>query len=498
MNRNPTIGNTIISIKVDDDVLWVAGNTETMHYVHTAYLGSYTYIACEDGELAEVLSYDPWGRLRNAYDWADYNVTPTRFDRGYTGHVRQPFGLPSEANQLRMPIPKRNEFGKHLNGFQLINMLSEAKSRSEAFAGNGRVYDPFLARFLSPDPQLQSPDYSQNYNRYSYAWNNPLKYTDPSGEFIHLVIGAAIGGVFNWLANGAQFNAAGLGHFGVGALAGGLGAGIGAGFGALASGAGHFSFMSSAALGAQGFGAGAAVGFGTGFTGGMVTGTGNSLIQGENIGKALSNGLNSALWGGAIGGLTGGVYGGIRASRAGNNFWSGNPAGGKYGGVPQVDMGQINSNTVLSHGIKGKLNTMNDLVPFYTDSHLEFNGKYIEFVNNYCDGYQCVADTWDAVSGPYGNGSLPKGNWVSSEIVLLDPLKQSNFNSYSKENYGFWMKLKPLFNTTRNGIGYHPDGGVSGTLGCIGLTGSKQDMIRFYNQMSSYFGSRGDIYTIVK
>ncbi|MBZ0244304.1 MAG: DUF5675 family protein, partial [Bacteroidales bacterium] len=201
---------------------------------------------------------------------------------------------------------------------------------------NGRVYDPFLARFLSPDPQLQSPDYSQNYNRYSYAWNNPLKYTDPSGEFIHLVIGAAIGGVFNWLANGAQFNAAGLGHFGVGALAGGLGAGIGAGFGALASGAGHFSFMSSAALGAQGFGAGAAVGFGTGFTGGMVTGTGNSLIQGENIGKALSNGLNSALWGGTLGGLTGGISGGIRAARAGNNFWSGNPAGGKYGGVPQV------------------------------------------------------------------------------------------------------------------------------------------------------------------
>jgi hypothetical protein len=49
---------------------------------------------------------------------------------------------------------------------------------------NGRVFDPFLARFLSPDPFVQAPDYSQNYNRYSYAFNNPLKYTDPSGEFI--------------------------------------------------------------------------------------------------------------------------------------------------------------------------------------------------------------------------------------------------------------------------------------------------------------------------
>jgi hypothetical protein len=51
---------------------------------------------------------------------------------------------------------------------------------------NGRMYDPVLARFLSPDPFVQAPDFSQNYNRYSYCLNNPLKYTDPSGEFFFL------------------------------------------------------------------------------------------------------------------------------------------------------------------------------------------------------------------------------------------------------------------------------------------------------------------------
>ncbi|MBZ0243633.1 MAG: RHS repeat-associated core domain-containing protein, partial [Bacteroidales bacterium] len=165
-------------------ILVQQGSSEQLYYVLKDHLGSITGIADASGNILEDLSYDPWGRRRNANDWTDYNVAPTRFDRGYTGH-------------------------EHLGQFGLINM-------------NGRVYDPFLARFLSTDPQLQSPDYSQNYNRYSYVWNNPLKYTDPSGEFIHLLIGAAIGGVFNWLANGAQFNAAGLGHFGVGLLAGGL------------------------------------------------------------------------------------------------------------------------------------------------------------------------------------------------------------------------------------------------------------------------------------
>ena len=43
------------------------------------------------------------------------------------------------------------------------------------------MYDPVIGRILSPDPLVQSPTYTQNYNRYSYCLNNPLKYTDPSG-----------------------------------------------------------------------------------------------------------------------------------------------------------------------------------------------------------------------------------------------------------------------------------------------------------------------------
>lgn len=46
---------------------------------------------------------------------------------------------------------------------------------------NGRVYDPLLGRFLSPDPIVQDPDNSQSWNRYSYVFNNPLKYIDPTG-----------------------------------------------------------------------------------------------------------------------------------------------------------------------------------------------------------------------------------------------------------------------------------------------------------------------------
>jgi len=57
---------------------------------------------------------------------------------------------------------------EHLDIFMLVNM-------------NGRIYDPTIGRFLSPDPILQLPNFTQGLNPYSYALNNPLRFVDPNG-----------------------------------------------------------------------------------------------------------------------------------------------------------------------------------------------------------------------------------------------------------------------------------------------------------------------------
>jgi hypothetical protein len=47
---------------------------------------------------------------------------------------------------------------------------------------NGRLYDPAIARFFSPDKFVMNAGFTQDFNRYSYARNNPLSYIDFTGE----------------------------------------------------------------------------------------------------------------------------------------------------------------------------------------------------------------------------------------------------------------------------------------------------------------------------
>jgi hypothetical protein len=180
---------------------------------------------------------------------------------------------------------------------------------------------------------VQAPELFQNFNRYAYAMNNPLIYTDPNGEFWWLipVIGAVIGGVVNWAFNGCRFDAKGLGYFGVGALAGALGAGVGAGISSMlpvagtASGgfAAGFLGTSAATTATSSFVSGALIGGGAGLASGFTTGFGNDLLQGGSFGHALGQGGIYGAIGLGSGALIGGIAGGISAARDGRDFWGG-------------------------------------------------------------------------------------------------------------------------------------------------------------------------------
>lgn len=156
-------------------------------YLHRDYQGSILAITNETGAIVEKRQFDAWGAIVKVQDGTGNILNGlTILDRGYTGH-------------------------EHLQSVGLIHM-------------NGRLYDPILHRFLQPDNYVQDPDNTQNYNRYGYVLNNPLKYTDPSGEFKinwnDIIAGVAIvaGTILSFVPGGAAIGVpligAGVAHFG--------------------------------------------------------------------------------------------------------------------------------------------------------------------------------------------------------------------------------------------------------------------------------------------
>ena len=111
---------------------------DSMYYIHTDHLGSYCTLTDAYKKVRQRSFFDPWG---NVITHDSLNFTLTR--RGFTGHEHY---TPT-----------------------VINMI-------------GRLYDPTIGRFYSPDNFVQIPELTQSYNRYSYCLSNPLRYIDPTGQ----------------------------------------------------------------------------------------------------------------------------------------------------------------------------------------------------------------------------------------------------------------------------------------------------------------------------
>jgi len=146
------------------------------YYLHRDNLQSIAAITdASNGNIVEQRFFDAWGNITAIKDangqLQTANISSLLIDRGYTGH-------------------------EHLLSVGLINM-------------NGRIYDPALRRFMEPDNFVQDLYNTQNFNRYGYALNNPLLYTDPSGEIVWAIVAAVAvmvtaNGIIN-LINGLPF-----------------------------------------------------------------------------------------------------------------------------------------------------------------------------------------------------------------------------------------------------------------------------------------------------
>lgn len=159
LNGVTTTKRTVAGVLVEE----TKNNVTTNKYLHHDQLGSVARITDASGSILESMDYAAFGDRRNVIDPRQPFINGGQVSNGT-------LTLPS-GQILTLYSTKRGFTGHEMvDGFDIVHM-------------NGRIYDNMIGRFLQADPVVQDPSNTQNFNRYTYVWNNPLAYTDPSGYF---------------------------------------------------------------------------------------------------------------------------------------------------------------------------------------------------------------------------------------------------------------------------------------------------------------------------
>jgi RHS repeat-associated protein len=110
----------------------------TLYYVHSDLLGSTVALSDAAGQAVGRVQYDPYGEVLTG------TLPVTLTDRLFTGA----------------------RFDGTIGLYQM----------------GARWYDPALGRWIQADSIVPEPGNPQALNRYTYVYNNPLRYADPSGH----------------------------------------------------------------------------------------------------------------------------------------------------------------------------------------------------------------------------------------------------------------------------------------------------------------------------
>lgn len=392
----------------------VDGTTQApqVRYFHSDSQGSIAAVTDSTGAVIKRYRYDPWGK-QTLVAGSNTGIDATR--QGHTGHEMLDGGL------------------THMNG---------------------RLFDPVLARFVSADPIVQEPYNLQSLNRYSYVLNNPLYYTDPTGfsawtdfrdGFLKPVVAIAAS---VYLPGSSLFNSMGLtglsGQIAAGAVAGGItGGGRGALTGAVS--AGMFSQLH-----------------------GMAPGIGKVVAHG------VAGGLMSEMQGGSFrsGFLAAGFTQGASQLGLFNNLgdpstWSGRAANAAGAAIVGGTASVIGGGKFANGAMTGAFSRL------FNDLYLEGEIKIDRKGRAYVDGTATLSDpvtgkvliSTPAISGPYGKGPLPEGEYVGDNLRVRTTKAMTVTDTQGKT--GWSLDLAPQFTTDRSLLRVHPDGNVRGTQGCI-------------------------------
>jgi RHS repeat-associated protein len=127
----------------------------SVEYMLGDHLGSTSITTDVNGAKVSEMRYKPWREVR--YSWTSgVSTTPA-------------YSLPKYTFTGQYSYMDDPSTSGVTEGFGLMFY-------------NARWYDPYLNHFAQPDSIVSNPYNVQDWDRYAYGRNNPVRYTDPSGH----------------------------------------------------------------------------------------------------------------------------------------------------------------------------------------------------------------------------------------------------------------------------------------------------------------------------
>ncbi|MEZ2440404.1 DUF6443 domain-containing protein [Chitinophaga sp. RCC_12] len=110
------------------------------------------------------------------------------------------------------------------------------------------------------------------------------------------------------------------------------------------------------------------------------------------------------------------------------------------------------------------------------------------------DGGHLTLASYQAIGGPWGNGSPENGAYTADNLQNRGPRSGNPNPGMTRDGVGFSLNLNPQFTTNRTLLRIHPDGGkVVGTQGCIGLQENADRLLQFKSTMNQYLRTHDNI-----
>jgi len=127
---------------------------------------------------------------------------------------------------------------------------------------------------------------------------------------------------------------------------------------------------------------------------------------------------------------------------------------------------------------------------WWNDDYLEFTGTRVQgksrvdgslnWYTKEATGIYDETHSWSALSGSRTLKPIPQGDYFLSKYRLRTEI------GYVSEGVGFSVNIAPDPIFGRTYLRIHPDGGLIGTAGCIGLRGTKSQLREFGNLISEF------------